>query len=44
MEFKKFSAGERSYGISNPKKNDLEEGISNVNFEDTNFDEQWTKS
>ncbi len=44
MEFKKFSAGAISYGISHPKKMTLEEGISNVNFECPDFEEDWTKS
>lgn len=44
MEFKKFSAGERSYGVSNPIENILDEGVSNVNFEDPNFEEHWTKN
>ena len=44
MEFKKFSAGELSYGISDPKQHELEEGISNVNFECPDFEEQWTQN
>lgn len=40
MEFKKFSAGKESYGISNPKldmKQLKERGITNVNFEDAHI-------
>lgn len=38
MEFKKFSAGNQSYGISKPQKTEYEKGITNVNFEDEQFD------
>ena len=41
MEFKKFSAGGYSYGISNPKIDLVElknQGITNVNFQDPQLD------
>jgi magnesium-transporting ATPase (P-type) len=41
MEFKKFSAGVHSYGLSNPEKIEYEPGITNVNFEDKDFFEHW---
>jgi P-type E1-E2 ATPase len=34
MEFKKFTAGRYSYGVSNPAPQKHAEGITNVNFED----------
>lgn len=35
MEFKKFTAGRYTYGMSDPSpKNYKEQGITNVNFED----------
>lgn len=51
MEFKKFSAGFKTYGCSNPSHMSLEEkeredrakrtGITNVNFEDDAFWNDW---
>jgi hypothetical protein len=42
MEFKKFSAGLKSYGITNPSKNIVyEKGVTNVNFDDEEFWESW---
>lgn len=32
MEFKKFSAGEESYGVTNPEKREYAPGVTNVNF------------
>lgn len=40
MEFKRFSAGLFEYGSDEPKAKDYPLGVTNVNFEDTNFDEQ----
>lgn len=37
MEFQKFTAGARSYGKSNPKKTEYAAGVTNVNFEDSDF-------
>lgn len=34
MEFKKFTAGDQSYGIDEPKKIEYAPGVTNVNFED----------
>ena len=39
MEFTKFSAGEISYGKSDPAKIKYAPGVTNVNFEDSNVDE-----
>jgi hypothetical protein len=44
MDFKKFSAGVYSYGVSDPEKPVLDKGVSNVNFECPLFEEHWTKS
>ena len=51
MEFKKFSAGYKHYGISNPTRLNKEDkerderaaktGITNVNFEDEAFWKNW---
>ena len=38
MEFKRFSAGPISYGTDNPKKLEYAPGVTNVNFEDSQFD------
>jgi phospholipid-transporting ATPase len=38
MEFKKCVAGKYAYGVSNPQRTDFN-GITNVNFEDNNFDD-----
>ena len=38
MEFKKFSAGNVSYGCDDPPKKKYGPGVTNVNFEDANFD------
>jgi len=43
MEFKKFSVGEYSYGVSNPEKQEYDEGVTNVNFEDEQFGEHWNQ-
>lgn len=40
MEFKKFSAGKKSYGCSNPKPQEYN-GVTNVNFEDDGFELEW---
>jgi hypothetical protein len=32
MDFKKFSVGDKSYGVSDPAKKDYEPGLTNVNF------------
>ncbi len=37
MEFKKFTAGSHSYGISDPPKQELPQGVTNVNFSDPTF-------
>lgn len=34
MEFQKFTAGNVSYGKSNPKQREYPPGVTNVNFED----------
>lgn len=34
MEFKRFSAGDVSYGSDNPPKVDYAPGVTNVNFHD----------
>ena len=39
MEFKRFSAGEISYGSNDPPKVDYAPGVTNVNFFDTKFEE-----
>ena len=39
MEFKKFSAGSVSYGTDDPARKDYAPGVTNVNFDDSNFDE-----
>ena len=39
MEFKRFSAGEVSYGSDNPKEIEYAPGVTNVNFYDPQFDE-----
>ena len=41
MEFKKFSAGKKSYGCSNPGPQTYDKGVTNVNFEDDDFELQW---
>jgi phospholipid-translocating ATPase len=43
MEFKKFSVGMYSYGESNPdrSKANYAPGVTNVNFEDKNFWNEW---
>jgi phospholipid-transporting ATPase len=41
MEFKKFSAGNFSYGKSDPKKQEYPPGITNVNFECDLFAQHW---
>ena len=41
MEFKKFSVGFESYGVSDPEKQEYEKGITNVNFQDPKFWEHW---
>ena len=40
MEFKKFSAGNVSYGFDHPAKRTYDLGVTNVNFEDPKFDER----
>lgn len=42
MEFKKFSAGFKKYGTSQPKTQQYE--VSNVNFWDDKFEKDWTLS
>ena len=44
MEFKKFAAGWKSYGSSNPQPVSYAPGVTNVNFYDEQFNEDWTKS
>lgn len=44
MEFKKFTAGEYSYGSSNPKAIAYEPGVTNVNFEDKIMTKHWNTS
>ena len=39
MEFKRFSAGEVSYGSDDPKRLEYAPGVTNVNFYDPQFDE-----
>ena len=43
MDFKKFSAGFKSYGQSDNSNNHVEydEGVSNVNFYDEEFKYDW---
>ena len=43
MEFKKFSVGFKAYGSSNPdrSKTKYEPGVTNVNFEDNGFWDEW---
>ena len=43
MEFKKFSAGLKTYGVSMPDQSPsrYERGVSNVNFEDPDFENDW---
>lgn len=43
MEFKKFTAGMKAYGVSNPDpaKMKLGKGITNVNFYDQDFETEW---
>ena len=41
MEFKKFTAGKVSYGVSDPPKKEYKNGITSVNFHDPNFDEHF---
>ena len=43
MEFKKFSAGFTSYGVTTPDKSKAKygPGITNVNFEDKKFWDEW---
>lgn len=42
MEFKKFSAGTSSYGISDPSPQKYDKGVTNVNFESALFERDWT--
>lgn len=42
MEFKKFTAGKVSYGISNPPPMNLKDGVTNVNFYDATFDSHYS--
>lgn len=42
MEFKKFSVGNQSYGVSRPKPGKYKPGVTNVNFESSMFDKHWT--
>lgn len=44
MDFKKFSAGEYSYGVSNPSKRHYLPGVTNVNFECPLFEKDWTQA
>lgn len=44
MEFKKFAAGWKSYGTSDPKPVSYAPGVTNVNFYCEEFNEDWTKS
>ena len=39
MEFKRFSAGEHSYGTDNPGFVKYAPGVTNVNFDDPTFEE-----
>ena len=39
MEFKKFSAGDVSYGCDKPPKKRYDPGVTNVNFDDPAFDQ-----
>lgn len=41
MDFKKFSAGLKSYGKSDPKLIEHEKGLTNVNFDDDEFWSAW---
>lgn len=41
MDFKKFSAGDMSYGVSSPVKRDYEPGVTNVNFQSPTFELDW---
>jgi len=42
MEFKKFSAGLKSYGKTDPSKSIVyEKGVTNVNFDDEEFWKNW---
>ena len=44
MEFKKFSAGRVSYGLSNPSPQVYANGITNVNFQCPLFQRDWDDS
>jgi len=42
MEFKKFTAGNKSYGLSKPEEEVVyDEGVTNVNFYDPEFWQEW---
>lgn len=41
MEFKKFSAGSKSYGNKYPDKVNYKPGVTNVNFSDPEFEREW---
>ena len=41
MEFKKFSAGMKSYGSSDTHPVDYDKGVTNVNFYDADFELEW---
>lgn len=42
MDFKKFTAGQYSYGVSNPSPQKYELGVTNVNFECPLLKRDWT--
>lgn len=41
MEFKKFSVGDQAYGVNNPPKQEYGKGVTNVNFYDKDFYNEW---
>ena len=44
MDFKKFSAGVYSYGVSNPSPQKYSPGVTNVHFECPLFQRDWAAS
>jgi len=43
MEFKKFTCGPYSYGVSDPEKVEYAPGVTNVNFGCDLFNKHWTE-
>lgn len=44
MEFKRFSAGSIEYGSDEPRKFEYPPGVTNVNFDDPNFEQHISNS